>query len=71
MLSLMGYAGRRQLARGGHGRHDSGANCGKGHSSTGTRCDGLPGSEGGFVNCSFWLVGALARGGKVEDRRAR
>ncbi len=39
--------------------------------------DGLPGSEGSFVNCSFWLVGALARsrkggrGARVDDRSAR
>jgi GH15 family glucan-1,4-alpha-glucosidase len=32
--------------------------------------DGLPGSEGCFLNCSFWLVGALARGGKIADARA-
>jgi GH15 family glucan-1,4-alpha-glucosidase len=29
--------------------------------------DGLPGQEGCFLNCSFWLVGALARGGRVDD----
>ena len=29
--------------------------------------DGLSGSEGFFLTCSFWLVDALARCGRVED----
>jgi GH15 family glucan-1,4-alpha-glucosidase len=29
--------------------------------------DGVPGGEGCFLNCSFWLVSALARCGRAED----
>jgi GH15 family glucan-1,4-alpha-glucosidase len=29
--------------------------------------DGLPGGEGCFLNCSFWLVSALASCGRIDD----
>lgn len=38
--------------------------------STAETDDGLPGDEGQFLACSFWLVSALAMNGRVEDARA-
>lgn len=32
--------------------------------------DGLPGSEGAFVLCSFWLVDALSVSGRIEEAEA-
>ena len=36
----------------------------------GENLDGLPGSEGAFLACSFWLVDALVLVGRVDDARA-
>lgn len=36
---------------------------------TGKQSDGLPGSEGTFSACSFWLIETLARSGKLVEAR--
>jgi GH15 family glucan-1,4-alpha-glucosidase len=33
--------------------------------------DGLPGTEGAFMPCAFWLVQALARTGRLEEAQRR
>ena len=38
--------------------------------STAATDDGLPGDEGQFLACSFWLVSALALNGRVEQARS-
>ena len=52
---------------GGGGMTGSGCKMGSG----GLSDDGLPGTEGGFLACAFWLIGNLCYLGRYEEARER